>query len=249
MTEQLAATSMSDLDAMTQAYDEVHVLDNQLMHEWYPQRVIGMASGGSLLELGLGHGHSTSVFARHFKRYRVIEGSPDMIARFRQRFGFADLDIVHSYFETFDTSERFDHIAMGFILEHVDDPALVLRRFLPFLAPGGSVFVAVPNAESLHRRLGHAAGMLPDMTVLSEGDRQFGHQRYLSLATLTELVTGQGYEVVKSEGILLKPITTNQMHQLALSPEILQALLKVGVDYPELSNSILMQIRPRQEQA
>lgn len=249
MTETNAPTSMSDLDAMAQAYDELHVLDNRLSLEWYPQRVIGMARGSSLLELGLGHGHSTSLFARHFKRYRVIEGSPEMIERFRKRFDFADLDIVHSYFETYGSGERFDNIAMGFILEHVDDPALVLRHYLSFLAPGGSVFVAVPNAESLHRRLGHAAGMLPDMAALSAADRQCGHQRYLSLATLTELVTSQGYEVVKCEGILLKPITTQQMHQLALSPEILQALLKVGVDYPELSNSILMQIRPRQGRA
>ena len=230
---------------MTHAYDEHFVLDNELMLNWYPHRVMAMSRGASLLELGLGHGRSTSFFAEHFDRYQVIEGSSEMIRRFRSRFSSSDLDIVQGYFENFDTSERFDNIGMGFILEHVNDPGLILRRYRSFLKPGGSVFVAVPNRESLHRRFGQAAGLLPNLELLSKADLDFGHQRYFSLATLTELVTQEGYDVVKAEGLFLKPITTGQITTLALSPEILQAMLKVGVDYPELSNAILMQVRPR----
>lgn len=238
-------TTTADLDRMTDAYDEVFQLDGKLMHEWYPHRVICAAHGNSLLELGLGHGHSTAALANRFSRHLVVEGSPEMIKRFRARFGFHDLEIRQGYFEDFDTDERFDHIAMGFILEHVDDPVLIMQRFKRFLKPGGSIFAAVPNCESLHRRLGHAAGLLPDMTVLSSDDRRFGHQRYYSLRTFTQLMTDTGYEVIKAEGILLKPLTTGQLVKLELSPEILQALMKVGVDYPELSNSILLQVRPR----
>jgi SAM-dependent methyltransferase len=238
------ATS-THLDSMTHAYDEHFVLDNELMLNWYPHRVMMMSRGSSLLELGLGHGRSTSLFARHFTRYQVIEGSSEMIQRFRSRFGATDVDIVQGYFEDFDTNERFDNIGMGFILEHVDDPGVILRRYRSFLKPDGSVFIAVPNRESLHRRFGHAAGLLPDLEVLSKADLDFGHQRYFSLTTLTQLVTQEGYEVLKAEGLFLKPITTGQITTLGLSPEILQAMLKVGVDYPELSNAILMQVRPR----
>ncbi|MBK8286573.1 MAG: hypothetical protein IPK97_17860 [Ahniella sp.] len=49
-----------------------------------------------------------------------------------------------------------------------------------------------------------------------------------------------------AEGILLKPVTTGQLMQLDLSPAILQGLMTVGVDYPELSNAILLQVRPRE---
>nr|WP_316639084.1 class I SAM-dependent methyltransferase [uncultured Roseateles sp.] len=238
-------TSTAELDSMSDAYDEVHLLDNRLTHEWYPQRVMSAAKGSSLLELGLGHGESTSLFAQHFPRYCVVEGSPEMIKRFRGRFKLPEVDIVCGYFEDFDTDERFDNIGMGFVLEHVDDPALVLRRFMKFLKPGGSIFAAVPNCESLHRRIGQAAGLLPDLTHLSEGDLRFGHQRYFSLKTFTELFVNEGCEVVKAEGLMLKPVTTGQLMQLDLSPAILQGLMKVGVDYPELSNSILLQARLR----
>lgn len=226
-----------------QAYDQLHLVDNRLTLNWYPQRVVQMArQGGSMLELGLGHGFSTAFFAQAFERYMVVEGSPEMIARFRENFEVPSLEIVESYFENFQTDERFDAIGMGFVLEHVDDPALVLRRFSQFLAPGGSVFIAVPNAEALHRRFGHAAGMLPDMTALSAADLEFGHQRYFTVQTLRDLVDSVGLSVIKTEGLLLKPITTRQLVELDLDERILQGMLKVGVDYPELCNSILMQV-------
>ena len=229
---------------MKSAYDEHFVLDNKLMLEWYPHRVVGMAEGSSLLELGLGHGYSTEYFAKHFQRYKVIECSGEIIQRFHDRFGISKVDIAHGYFEDFDTKERFDNIGMGFILEHVDDPDAILRRYRQFLKPAGSVFIAVPNSESLHRRLGHAAGVLPDLEQLSVADLDYGHRRYFCLRTLTKVVEDSGYRVIRSEGLFLKPITTQQLVELKLSQQILQAMLEVGVEYPELCNAILMQVRP-----
>jgi SAM-dependent methyltransferase len=230
---------------MKDAYDEHFVLDNTLTLKWYPKRVVQMAGGGSLLELGLGHGYSTAFFSQHFSPYRVIEGSPEMIQRFRRRFGHVPVEIVQSYFETYETLDRFANIAMGFVLEHVEDPALILQRFRRFLKPEGSLFIAVPNSESLHRRFGHAAGLLKDLEQLSQADHDFGHRRYFNIHTLTKMAEEGGYEVVKVEGIFLKPITTQQIEQLELSPEILQAMLQVGTAFPELSNSILMHARAR----
>jgi SAM-dependent methyltransferase len=234
----------TNLDAMKDAYDEHFVLDNKLMLEWYPQRVVSMAKGTSLLELGLGHGFATSFFAQHFSRYKVIEGSAEMIERFRSRFKLPHLDIVQSFFEDFESTELFDNIGMGFILEHVDDPGAILRRYRHFLKPGGSVYIAVPNSESLHRRFGHEAGLLPNLEQLSAADVAYGHRRYFALRTLTTLVEDSGYTVTKAEGLLLKPLATQQIIELKLLPQILQAMLKVGVDYPELSNAILMKVQP-----
>ena len=232
----MASTLKQDIEA----YDRHHLVDNRLTLEWYPQRVVAMASTGSMLELGLGHGYSTEYFSNTFDRYMVVEGSVEMIGRFQDRHQFGNVDIVHGFFEDFDTELRFDAIGMGFVLEHVDDPALILRNFSRFLTPGGSIFIAVPNAESLHRRIGHEAGLLPNMQALSEADIDFGHQRYFTCSSLCQMVESAGLEVENIEGLLLKPITSQQIAQLELSEAILQALLKVGVSYPELSNSILL---------
>lgn len=223
------------------AYDRTYVLDNRLTLQWYPQRVAAMAQAGSMLELGLGHGYSTEYFAKTFQRYRVVEGSGEMIDRFREHFAIEGVDIVQGYFEDFETDERFDAIGMGFVLEHVDDPAAIIRRYARFLSPGGSIYIAVPNAESLHRRLGNAAGLLPDIGALSPADLEFGHKRYFTMESLTAMVENEALEIRRVEGLLLKPITTQQMIDLNLSEAILQAMLKVGVDYPELCNSLLIQ--------
>ena len=107
------------------AYDRNYVLDNRLTMQWYPQRVVAMAQTGSMLELGLGHGYSTEYFAKTFQRYQVVEGSQEMIDRFRKRFAIEGVDIAQGYFEDFETDERFDAIGMGFVLEHVDDATLL----------------------------------------------------------------------------------------------------------------------------
>src|SRR4026207_620585 len=144
------------------------------MLNWYPGRVVALAPGASLLELGIGHGHSARRFVSHYPRYVVVEGATKMIERFRSMEGMGSVEVVQSMFEDFSTTDRFDVIVMGFVLEHVADPEASLPGFL---APRGALFAAIPNAESLPRRLGYEAGLLPDLMQLGDADRQLGHQR------------------------------------------------------------------------
>lgn len=234
------------LDTHVKAYEgnSLYDFDNAILLNWYPKRIIGLASGAaSLLELGLGHGYSTPLFARAFARHVVLEGSPAVIANFRKSEPECRAEVVETFFERFESRERFDVIVMGFVLEHVDDPASILARFREFLACNGRLFVAVPNMESMNRRLGKLAGLLPDLSALSEHDLMLGHKRYYNVATLDAELRTAGYELERVEGIYLKPLATRQMLALDLDPAIIDALCKLGVDYPELSCGILAQAR------
>ena len=134
---------MSDvLSTFANSYEEdyKHSLDARLMSYWYRRRVTESASGKSLLELGIGHGQTVNYFSSDFSRHVVIEGAKAVIESFRRKFPGSGCEIVDAYFENYNTSEKFDHISMGFVLEHVADPVALLRRFSAFLAPGGSVF-------------------------------------------------------------------------------------------------------------
>lgn len=226
------------------AYDTLFVNDNRLMLEWYPERVLSWANGRSMLELGLGHGRSACVFARHFNPYVVVDASETVLDRFSKEFPGVRIDVRVAFFEEFETTELFDHVGMGFVLEHVKDPSLILQRYKRLLNKGGSFFVAVPNAESLHRRLGHLAGYLQDMYALSAADLQFGHRRYFGVKTLTALIESCGLKVRRLEGVYLKPFTSGQLDALHLPECVYKALLQVGVEYPELCNAILMEVAP-----
>ncbi len=236
------------LDKHVAAYqgDNLYDFDNEILLTWYPQRVLHHAGAAcSLLELGLGHGYTTDIFSRRFERHVVLEGSPAVIRNFRDKHPNCRAEIVETYFENFAADECFDVIVMGFILEHVEDPLLILRRFRNFLAPGGRMFLAVPNAEVLNRRLGHLAGLLDDMTELSENDQLLGHNRYYTVDSLSADVALAGCRVDRLEGIYLKPFTTRQIVSLQLGRKVIDALCTVGVDYPELSCGMFAEISAR----
>ena len=233
------------LDNHLKAYqgENIYDFDNHILLKWYPERVRQFSEGShSLLELGLGHGITANVFGKHFKRHVVIDASPAVIANFRNTYPDSQAEVVESYFENFDTAERFDVIVFGFILEHVDDPVLILQHFRQFLVPGGRMFVTVPNAEVLNRRLGHLAGMLPDMTALSEHDQLLGHKRYYTVETLKQDLERAGYVIKRLEGIYLKPLTTSQMLSHDFDQRVIDALCMVAIDYPELSCGLLAEV-------
>jgi trans-aconitate methyltransferase len=233
-----------NLDVHAEAYagNSLYDFDNAILMHWYPRRVLTSSPGArSLLELGLGHGHTVEIFSTHFDRHVILDGSAAVIDNFRAKHPGCRAEIIETYFENFSTDERFDVIVMGFVLEHVADPSAILKRFKRFLSPGGKLFIAVPNAEVLNRRLGHLAGMLPDIQTLSEHDVLLGHRRYYTVASLSQDIDAAGYRISGIEGIYLKPLTTGQMISLALNDALIDALCQVGVHYPELCCGILAQ--------
>ena len=233
------------LDDYVESYhsDFKYILDNKLILNWYPQRVMNMINPGSLLELGIGHGYTASAFSNKVERYQVIEGSNAVISLFKQQFDCAKIDIVECSFEDFDTNEKFDNIVMGFILEHVDDPSFIVNKYKKFLSENGKLFVAVPNSEALNRRIGLEASLLDNLEYLSEADRLLGHKRYFNMNKLEKLAKSSAMRIVSTEGIFLKPITTEQIRTLGFDDNILKAFLKVGINYPELCVAILMELR------
>ena len=224
----------------------IYDFDNQIMLHYYPRRILEFFDNPkelSLLDLGLGHGYSAIEFSGKFKEHTILEGNPEIIQQFKERYNSSGMHIIQTWFEEYEPDDKFDIIVIGFVLEHVDDPLQLLKKYRAFLKEGGSLFLASPNAETLNRRIGHAAGLLPDMLQLSEHDFLCGHKRYFTHHSLNELCRNAGLNVVKEEGLYLKPLTTRQMISLNLDQSILDALCIVGQNYPELSLGILMECK------
>ncbi|MBW1711992.1 MAG: class I SAM-dependent methyltransferase [Deltaproteobacteria bacterium] len=237
--------SRRDLDTKAKAYARptIHDRETALSLEWYAGRIMDLTPKGSLLELGLGQGAASLVLSGRYSPHLIVEGSGEVIRAFRQGGQWAQVQIVEALFEEFEPEGRFDLVVMGFVLEHVDDPGLVLRRYRDFLSPGGSLYVVVPNSESLHRRLGQAAGLLDDLNRLGPRDLEAGHKRYFNLKSITKLLEESGLAVTRAEGLMLKPLTSAQLAALDLSEEVMTALFRVGQDLPELSNALFLQAR------
>ena len=218
-------------------------VDNHLLLTRSAQRVMEMSSPFSTLDLGIGHGHTAKLFDEYYKQYTVVEGSQQIIDDFLKQNPTFKGKIIHDLFETFESSEQFDNIIMTFILEHVEEPRDLLIQYKKFLKPGGDIYIAVPNYAALNKRIALEAGLITDMNVLSDADKQLGHLRLFSVPSLTELVESAGYRIECIEGVFLKPLTTQQLKTLDLSMDILEAMGRLGQNYPELSVGILLKAK------
>lgn len=218
-------------------------IENDLIMNWYPGR-IEKRSGhvGHLLELGLGHGYTVRSFFNMCDNHFVVEGSKKVIDHFGSKNPWYDGTIVPDYFETFDPAQQFDLIIMGFVLEHVDDPGAILERYRNFLKPGGRIWIAVPNAKSLNRRLGLEMGMIKDIYDLNETDHALGHKRNFCRDTLRDTIERTGGKVTYEEGLYLKPLPLSVLKTLDNFEGNLQAMMAVGVDFPDLSVALLCEV-------
>jgi len=244
--------TLENLDNYHEAYETSNKFfdENNFFLEHFGKKLIKTLRENaydSVLSLGIGHQVVNEIILNEFshgmKKQTILEGSSEIIKQFSSRFpSYVDkIELIHTYFETFETEEQYDIIEMGFILEHVDDPAYILQKFKSFLKPNGTLFIGVPNAKSLHRLIGFEAGLLKDIYMLSDFDKLYGHKRYFDLPSISKLVLDSGLKIKSTSGLLLKPITTSQMAQLGWKNNIYDALLKIGDNYPELSNCILIE--------
>ena len=118
---------------------------------------------------------------------------------------------------------------------------MLLERFKTFLKPGGRIFVAVPNAKSMNRRLGVELGKIDDIYSLNANDHAFGHKRQYCRDTLKHEMQSHGYAVSLEEGIYLKPLPLGVLKTLPDFKENLDAMLRVGIDFPDLCVALLME--------
>jgi SAM-dependent methyltransferase len=224
------------LDLLGSVYskESPHALDVRLMLNWYPDRIVCMSTGNSILELGIGHGYSSALLSNHFSRHVILEGSQQIIDTFRSTHATEPPVIINTLFEEYTTDEKFATIVMGFVLEHVDDPLAILKKYRKFLAKDGRLFVIVPNGATIPRRIGLAAGMIDSLTYLGDYDRELGHQRVFTLETFRDLIREAGLFELFMEGLLLKTATSEQLKTMNLPERVLQGMMQVGVEYPEL---------------
>lgn len=239
---------MIQQDVRAYAKENVYDYDNCVILNYYPKRIMELLGAGcekkNCLELGIGHGYTARLFSKNFDSYTVIEGSREVIQKFRNENSDLKINIINSYFEDWSANQEiYDVIVLGFVLEHVDNPVGILQQYKEYLTENGRMFITVPNAEALNRRIGVAAGLLNNLEELSQNDILMGHKRYYKLETLRNDVKEAGLSILREEGIFMKVMTTRQMIQLQLSDNITKGYLETAKKYPELSCALLMEVR------
>jgi 2-polyprenyl-3-methyl-5-hydroxy-6-metoxy-1,4-benzoquinol methylase len=120
---------------------------DQNMLELVAEYVISRLTGGHLLELGVGDQIWTPKLVKKFEKVTTIDGSKELLRAMRERLAVGNWFPVVSYFEEYQPEVLFDTVLMTYVLEHVDDPSLILRRARRhWIRECGSLAVVVPHA-------------------------------------------------------------------------------------------------------
>ncbi len=188
---------------------------------------------GTGIVMGYGDGWMVEYFKDKFSRLIVIEGSESLFdSAVRKYRDYPHIVCHHSYFESFNLSkeDRVDVVLGNHVLEHVDDPVKVLVRSKSWLKETGYAVFGVPNADSLHRRIGVNLKMLKTRYDLNDQDKLVGHQRVYDQESLMRDVVSAGYEIIEIGGFNLKLVSQKQMEDW--SQELIRAIFEISRECP-----------------
>jgi SAM-dependent methyltransferase len=151
------------------------------------RRLTGLRQG-RLLEIGCGSGLLLAHFRESGFDVEGVELSSTDVAHAREHL---KLTVLHGTVESLPLErDAYDAVVMINVLEHVLQPAPLLRRVLDVLRPGGWVALGVPVIDSAYARLLGAR-----WGAVTEAPR---HVSIPSFAGMVDLLRRLGFEAVSS---------------------------------------------------
>jgi len=156
-----------------------------------------------------------------------------------------NIKFVNSTFESATLPQRYDHIVMTHVLEHLDDPVGVLKRInCEWLGKDGRLFLVCPNGNAPSRQIAVKMGLISHNSAVTPAEAQHGHRRTYTLDTLERDAVAAGLKVVHRTGIFFKALANFQWDRLLqtdiVSKEYLEGCYQLGQQYPDLCASIFL---------
>jgi SAM-dependent methyltransferase len=169
------------------------------------------APGNRLLDLGFGRGHIMRVARAYSFEVYGMDSSSRLVGQLEPEFGKR---LSHGTLGTDAIPwESFDAIVMSHVVEHLTDPGRVLRDVLAKLSPGGILYVAVPDIDSLQFRIfGKYWDAINPMV----------HMQYFNEESLSRLLRDSGFGNL--ERIRFPPLPR------AIKPKWMQLFRELGGD-------------------
>ena len=229
------AVTKQELDKIAHEYHEQDVMQDKFIEDecqfytynWVFEHLKGCTT---VLEMGYGEGNFTEELIKRNFKPTVLDGSEVLLQKAKQLHG-NKLEVAHALFEEYKPNQKFDCVLATHVLEHVDDPIVLLKEMKNWITDNGKIIIIVPNKESLHRQLALIMGLQPQLDTLGARDKLVGHQRVYSIETLSNDTINAGLKVVTTEGFFLKTLPNSMM--LGYSKDLVVALNKISPLMPK----------------
>jgi SAM-dependent methyltransferase len=113
------------------------------VYEWIADR----CGGRAVVDMACGEGYGTAVLARRAPYITGVDANPEAHEHARLRYSEPGVRFVRDMVERY--SEPCDAVVFLQTIEHVPDPAAILRHLRSMLRPEGVLYVSTPNVLTL----------------------------------------------------------------------------------------------------
>jgi len=224
----------------------VYDFDTDVIHPFMIRSFKPFFVKGNVLELGSYKGDFTKRLTPYFSSLGTTCVDVSFVAMEEARGKLhPDVQLVNASFEEVFLPHRYDNIIMTHVLEHVDDPILVLKRINEeWLSDKGRLFLVCPNANAASRQIAVKMRLIDNNSVVTMAEAEHGHKRTYSLNTLEQDANKAELKVIHRSGIFFKALANFQWDKLLqmdiVSPEYLEGCYQLGQQYPDLCSSIFL---------
>jgi SAM-dependent methyltransferase len=115
------------------------------VYRWIAARCGGLR----VVDMACGEGYGSAVLAERAAQVTGVDANPEAHEHARLRYSAPALRFERGLVEEWDEGAPWDAIVFLQTIEHVTEPAALLRRFAGLLVPGGVAYVSTPNRLTL----------------------------------------------------------------------------------------------------
>lgn len=156
----------------------------------------------SVLEVGCGSGGVASALARAGYQVTGVDTAEHLVKKANERSPDSTFVVGDVAFLPEACQGPFQVIGFFDVLEHIDDPAQLVRAALRFAAPGALLAVTVPALRLLHTPV----------------DDISGHKKRFEPGELTQLLESAGIHDVVEHGIFAATLPIQRLARRSSSP-------------------------------
>ena len=149
--------------------------------------------GRSVLDVGCGNGFLAALLAERGYDVTGIERKGGYETSFPTNVRLIEADLENGLPAV---DREFEYILCADILEHLRDPAGLLRQLRGVLRPGGALIASLPNSGNLYFRLNVLAGRFPQD---DKGLFDRTHLRFYMWSGWAELLQDCGWRIARVE--------------------------------------------------
>ncbi len=221
-----------------------YTFDFDVLHPYMIKSFEPFFKQGSLLELGSYKGNFTKRLLPYFDDVTCVEASYLGIEEAKKTIS-SPVTFINALFEEAILPKRYDNIVLTHVLEHLDDPVLVLKRINEeWLSENGRFFLVCPNANAPSRQIAVKMGLITHNCAVTTAEAEHGHRCTYTLDTMERDAVAAGLKVIHRSGIFFKALANFQWDRLLqtdiISKEYLEGCYKLGQQYPDLCSSIFL---------